>query len=79
MSRYAAFVPPESDPAGPPAEAPAVQADLVIREGFAIVFGPGRGAWIYRAGLSREDIRCDGYNLAAELFGAPEDSYDSVN
>ncbi len=61
-----------------PAESPAVQADLVVRDGFAIVLGPGGCAWIYRADGSREDISSDGYNLALELFGAPEDSYDSV-
>ena len=79
MSSYAEFVPPDDASAGPPTESPAVQADLVVRDGCAIVLGPGGGAWIYRADGSREDISSDGYNLALELFGAPEDSYDSVN
>jgi hypothetical protein len=79
MSRYAAFVPPEDASAGPPAESPAVQADLVVQDGFAIVLASRGSAWIYRADGSREDISSDGYNLALELFGAPEDSYDSVN
>ena len=79
MSRYAAFVPPDDTSAGRPTESAAAHDDLVVRDGFAIVLGPGGGAWIYRAGGSREDISSDGYNLTLELFGAPEDSYDSVN
>jgi hypothetical protein len=77
MSRYAPFEPPAS--ADPPMDAPGTSDDLVIRDGFAIVFGPVGRAWIERAGEARRDITPDARDLAAELFGAPNESYDAVN
>jgi hypothetical protein len=79
MSHYAPFVPSDGTAAGPPLEAPATSDDLVMRDGFAIVFGPGGGAWIDRPEGPRQDITPDAHALTAELFGAPDESYDSVN
>lgn len=79
MSRYAPFVPSDGTAAGPPVEVPATSDDLVMRDGFAIVFGPRGAAWIDRPEGPRQDITPDAHALAAELFGSPAESSDSVN
>jgi hypothetical protein len=77
MSRYAPFEPPSG--AGAPVDAPAGSDDLAIRDGFAIVLGPGGCAWVDRAHGPRQDVTEDAHDLTVELFGAPDQSYDSVN